>query len=205
VVRAPNVEVTPANTHEVVYRRVVSDRDPAIAVLRSLEILRGSLADVRALAARPEPPPPRAPAPAPEPPRPAQPRPSAERPAPSRVWLGLSGAIEAPAGGRGLAAGALGGLHASFGTRLWLHAEVLVPLSGWSVTGEGGRVKVRTALALAAASLAPWRQRRFTPDLGVGIGALALSTRGEAAPAIAERATSTFPRTPTLGWARPWF
>ena len=71
-------------THEAVYRRIVAERDPAVAVLRSLEILRGSLIDLRALAPKP--------VEIAERPEPVAPRPVQPTQAPRAVWFGLSAA-----------------------------------------------------------------------------------------------------------------
>lgn len=166
--------VNPA-THEVVYRRIVSERDTAVAVLRSLEILRGSLVDLRALAPEPEPPaatPAPAPAPAPD---------LAKEPArPARLaWFGLSAAATSRDARTAPAWGALATLQVALAPKLWVHADALVPLSEWHVAGQGGRVSAWAGAVTVGASLAPWGEQTVTPTLGLGVGALALHTRGE--------------------------
>ncbi|HVY29535.1 MAG TPA: hypothetical protein VHB79_23410 [Polyangiaceae bacterium] len=172
---AVDLWVASPQSHELVYRRVVAQGDPAVLVLRSLEILRGSLIDLRALDREP---------PAPPPPVPPTPPPAAS-PAPEpvhRTWLGLSGALLAPHAGRSLGAGALLALRYRIASRFALHAEVLAPLSGWSVEGEGGSAKIWLGSATVAALVNPWGERWLSPGLGLGLGALGLRTRGEAQP-----------------------
>lgn len=165
-------------SRDVVYRRVIADRDPAVAVLRSLEILRGALIDVRALEPPPEPPPPEPVAPKPAPP-PAPPPPPAR---PGVFAFSLGAAALWPRAGSELGWGALAGLHRAVGSRFALHAAGLVPVGEWRVVGEGGQAKVWAGSLLLAASVLPWGERAFTPSLGLGVGALALHTRGEAQP-----------------------
>lgn len=162
-------------TREVVYRRVVADGDPAVAVLRSLEILRGALVDIRAIPPKPR-----------IDPRPAErdanghsgeTQPAGATPS---LWLGLSGVLVAAHAGRDLGAGAAASLHGRLGPRFALHAEVLGPLSAWSVEGQGGSAKVRVGAATISALVTPWGERVLTPGLGLGMGLLGLATRGEA-------------------------
>jgi hypothetical protein len=160
-------------THEAVYRRIVSEKDPAVAVLRSLEILRGSLIDVRALA------PPLEAAPA----KAAPPSPLVVRePAPARrtTWFGVGVAATSRDARSAPAWGALATFHVAVAPKFSLHAEALVPLSEWQVSGEGGRVNAWAGAITVGASVAPWGERTFTPTLGLGVGGLALHTRGEA-------------------------
>lgn len=173
---AVDLWVVNPQSHEVVYRRVVAGGDPAVLVLRSLEILRGALVDLRALT-REHGTPTRSVAP--------------ERPAPARValapttpirasWLGLSGALIAPHAGRSIAASVLVTLHHRLDSRFALHADILLPLHGWSVAGDGGQAKVWLGGATLAGLVSPWADRVLSPGLGLGLGALALRTRGEA-------------------------
>jgi hypothetical protein len=162
-------------TREAVYRRVVAEGDPAVAVLRSLEILRGALVDLQAIAPEPA---------ARTPPderdasaeRRALPPASAE---PS-LWLGLSGALTA-AHARDLGAGVAASLRGRIGSRFALHAEVLGQFSEWSVEGQGGTAKIRVGTATVGALVLPWGEGPLTPGLGLGVGLLGLSTRGDAA------------------------
>jgi hypothetical protein len=164
-------------THEALYRRIVSERDPAIAVLRSLEILRGSLIDLRALAPEPKP----VPAQPAEPPKAAEPAPR-QREARRRLWLGGSVVATSRDSRSAPAWSAQAALHFAVAPKFWLHAEALVPLSEWRVSGQGGRVSAWAGGLLVGGSVAPWGDRLVTPSLGLGIGALALHTRGEAEP-----------------------
>ncbi len=164
------------STHEAVYRRIVAERDPAVAVLRSLEILRGSLIDVRALAPTPVKPP--APAPKPIAPKPARSRPARS---PRTLWFGLGAAATSLNARHAPAWGALAGLHLAVLPKFCLQAEALVPLSESSVAGQGGRVSAWTGAFAIGGSVAPWGERTFTPTLGLGVAALALHTRGDAA------------------------
>jgi hypothetical protein len=164
-------------THEVLYRRVVTEGDPAVAVLRSLEILRGALVDLQALEAEP------ALQAKPEPARGAiaNPREAYEpAKAPHPLWLAVSGTLLAARAGRGLGGGATAGVHGRVGSRFVLHAEVLGPLSEWSVEGQGGSAKIRAGAATLGALVLPWDGEAVTPALGLGVGVLALQTRGEA-------------------------
>jgi hypothetical protein len=172
--RAVDLWLVNPETHELVYRRVVAEGDPAVLVLRSLEILRGALIDLKAVEAEP--------AVAAEPVRPRAPRPGAEphpSPPPSH-WLGLSAALLAPHAGRDFGAGALIALHRRIASRFALHAELLAPLSSWEVAGEGGRAHVGLGSASCAALVNPWGESVLSPGLGLGLGALAIWTRGEA-------------------------
>lgn len=173
--RAVDLWLVNPESHELIYRRVVAEGDPAVLVLRSLEILRGALIDLRALAEAPSPPPRAAVRP------PPQQAPAAEPAAPAPpFWLGLSGALVAAHAGRSLGGGALLALHRRVGSRFALHAEVLAPISAWNVEGEGGTAKVRLGAATVAGIVTPWGEQTFTPGLGLGLGMVALHTRGEA-------------------------
>lgn len=175
--RAVDLWLVNPESHELIYRRVVAEGDPAVLVLRSLEILRGALVDLRAFAQAEAPPPPRPVAVAPPPspvPRPDPP------PAAPPFWLGVSGALVAAHAGRGVGAGALIALHRRVGSRFALHAEALAPLDAWSVEGEGGTAQVRLGTATVAGIVTPWGERALTPGLGLGLGMVALHTRGEA-------------------------
>jgi hypothetical protein len=160
-------------THEAVYRRIVAEKDPAVAVLRSLEILRGSLVDLRALAPPPESPPARRALPLP---------PVVREPAPASraTWFGVSVAATSRDARSAPAWGALAAFHTAVASKFSLHAEALVPLSEWQVSGEGGRVNAWAGALTVGGSVAPWGERALTPTLGLGVGALALHTRGEA-------------------------
>lgn len=56
----------------------------------------------------------------------------------------------------------------------------MVPLSAWSVSGEGGLARVRLAGANCAALVTPWGDAWLSPALGLGVGALLIHTQGEA-------------------------
>jgi hypothetical protein len=161
-------------THELVFRRVATDGDPAVVALRSLEILRGSLVDLQAHPVE----------------RPAE-APAAElrigratlatQPATRQpLWLGGSAALFGARLGRALASGASLGLSGGVSSRFTLRADLLLSLSDWTVEGEGGIAEVRTGGATVSALVTPWGERTLTPGLGLGVGALALYTRGEA-------------------------
>jgi hypothetical protein len=174
--RAIDLWLVDPSSQELVYRRIRAEGDPAVQVLRSLEILRGALTDLRAVeAAAPEPLPALVPAP---------PAPEALRapPAPSTpsTWLGASGALLAPHLGRSLAVGGLVALRRRLAPHLALHAELLAPFSGFAVRGEGGRARVWLGGASGAAVVQPWGDGRLAPAAGLGVGLLALQTRGEA-------------------------
>jgi hypothetical protein len=173
--RAVDLWLVNPETHELVYRRVVAGGDAAILVLRSLEILRGALIDLRAVQEEPAP---AEPAVAPSKPSEIAPLPAVQ---PTRSsWLGLSGAWLAPHAGRDFGAGAQLALHQRLSSRFALHAEILAPLKGWSVAGEGGRAKVWLGSATCAALVNPWGDAKLSPGLGLGLGALGIHTRGEA-------------------------
>jgi hypothetical protein len=174
--RAIDLWLVNPQSHELIYRRVVAGGDPAVLVLRSLEILRGALIDLRALDEKPSKPPVRPVAPA-QPPSEVTEQPAAPVHA---SWLGVSGALVLPHAGRSVGAGALVALHQRLDSRFALHAEVLAPLQEWSVAGEGGQAKVWLGSATLAALVNPWGDRRLSPGLGLGLGALAVHTRGEA-------------------------
>lgn len=164
-------------THEASYRRIVSERDPAIAVLRSLEILRGSLIDLRALAPLPKPVTAR-PIEHSKPAAPVLRRRGARR----KLWLGGSIVATSRDSRSAPAWGAQAALHFAVASKFWLHAEALVPLGEWRVSGQGGRVSAWAGGLLVGGSVAPWGDQVVTPSLGLGLGALALHTRGEASP-----------------------
>jgi hypothetical protein len=173
--RAVDLWLVNPESHELVYRRVVAGGDPAVLVLRSLEILRGALIDLRAV--QPNPPPPETPVTRPKPPpAPVSPPPSES----AGSWLGLSAALIAPHAGRNLGGGVSLALHQRLASRFALHAELLAPLNGWTVEGEGGRARVWLGSATCAALVNPWGDAWLSPGLGLGLGALALYTRGEA-------------------------
>jgi hypothetical protein len=92
----------------------------------------------------------------------------------------LSAALLAPHAGRDFGAGALIALRRRLASRFALHAELLAPLSSWEVAGEGGRAHVWLGSATCAALVSPWGENVLSPGLGLGLGALALWTRGEA-------------------------
>jgi hypothetical protein len=163
-------------THELVFRRVATDGDPAVVVLRSLEILRGSLLDLQThpVERHAEPPAPESAlgtTPHASPPTPRQP-----------LWLGGSAALFGARFGRALAPGAALGLYRGVGSRFALRADVLLSLGDWTVEGEGGSAKIRVGGATVSALVVPWGEGSLTPGLGLGVGALALYTQGEARP-----------------------
>jgi hypothetical protein len=164
-------------SQELVYRRVTAEGDPAVLVLRSLEILRGSLIDL-GMAAQPRQPPenrPSTPKPITSPTK--EPSPPGKPP----FWLGLSGGLFAPHGGSSLGPANAGvSLQRQLDSRFALRAEVLVPLNGWGISGEGGRATIRLGSVLIAGLVQPWGGRTFSPALGLGVGALALHVQGEA-------------------------
>lgn len=173
--RAIDLWLVNPGSQELVYRRIVAEGDPAVQALRSLEILRGALTDLRAVEAAPEPPPALAterPAPEALPASPAPSNPS--------TWLGASGALLAPHLGRSLGFGGLVTLRRRLAPHLALHAELLAPFSGFTVRGEGGRARVWLGGASGAAIVQPWGDGRLAPGAGLGVGLLALRTRGDA-------------------------
>ena len=141
--------------------------------MRSLEILRGSLVDLRALA--PASPPPVA--------KPVTPPPVTKQPAQGAraIWFGLNAALTSRDARSAPAWGALATFQIALAPKFWLHTEALVPLSEWQVSGQGGRVSAWAGAITLGGSVAPWGGRVVTPTLGLGVGALALHTRGEAA------------------------
>jgi hypothetical protein len=160
-------------THEVVYRRVVSDRDPAVAVLRALEILRGALIELQALQPEPPPPPARAPpAPPPSPPPP---------PEPSRWSLGLAGAALLPHAGSELAGALVLFGQYRFASRFGFDLEPFGSLHAFSIGGAGGRADVRLWGVLLGASVIPWGDSPFSPSLGLGWGGLGIWSQGSPA------------------------
>jgi hypothetical protein len=175
--RAVDLWLVNRQSHELIYRRVVAEGDPAVVALRSLEILRGALVDLRAFAEAPSAPP----APPPVDDRPAAVAVPEPAPAPP-FWLGFSGALLAAHAGRSLGAGALVALHRRVGSRFALHAEALAPLNSFTVEGEGGSAEVRLGTAAIAGIVTPWGEHALTPGLGLGLGLVALHTRGEAQP-----------------------
>jgi hypothetical protein len=182
--RAVDLWLVNPESRELIYRRVVAEGDPAVLVLRSLEILRGALVDLRAFAEAPSPPPRPVVAP---PPRVRSPEPAAPRPP---FWLGLSGAVVAAHAGRSIGGGVSLALHRRLGSRFALHAEALAPLNAWSVEGEGGTAKIQLGTATIAGMVTPWGEQAVTPGLGLGLGMVALYTRGEAEAGF--RGTSEF-------------
>lgn len=173
--KAVDLWVVNPQSHEVVYRRVVAEGDPAILVLRSLEILRGALVDLRAVEQEPTAPMRRVAPPKTEP-EARELAPPTEAPA---SWLGLSGGLIGPHAGRSLAPSLLLTLHQRLDSRFALHAEALAPLHDWEVEGDGGRTKVWLGGVTLAGLVNPWSDRMFSPGLGLGVGALALHTRGQ--------------------------
>lgn len=164
------------HSHEVIYRRVVSERDPAVAVLRALEILRGALVDLQALRAPPVPRPEPVAAPPPAPPPP--PRAPAIR-SPWSIRL-AAGALLPHAGSDASGAGLLAG-HYRFARHFAIDAEAGVSLSAFSVEGSGGRADIRMGALLLGASVVPWPEARVSPSLGLGWGGLGLLSQGRAA------------------------
>lgn len=175
-----------AQSQELVYRRVAAEGDPAVLVLRSLEILRGALIDLGMVVDPREPP---------AFPRPTVPHIEKEpepRPSQSPLWLGLSGGLFAPRAGSSFAA--VGGLSLErrLGARFAMCAEVVAPLSAWGVSGEGGRATIRPGSATVAGLVRPWGARTFSPALGLGVGALALRVQGEAEVGFRGRSSFAF-------------
>jgi hypothetical protein len=169
--------VNPKNG-ELHYRRVVADGDPAVVALRALEILRGALVELQALPAK------RGAAPATVERSESSPadearQPSAQRVAPT-LWLGGSAALFATRVARDLSGGTMLGLYSSLGSRFALRADLLLALSDWRVEGEGGEARIQVGAATVGALVVPWGEGIVTPGLGLGIGALALYTLGEA-------------------------
>jgi hypothetical protein len=175
--RAVDLWLVNPQTHELIYRRVLATGDPAVLVLRSLEILRGALVDLRALDKQPNQEPSVAPA------KPAAVDETTHEttalPVPAS-WLGLSGALIAAHAGRSLGAGAAVGLQHRIEQHFALRAEALAPLSGWAVAGEGGQARVWLGSATLTGLVLPLGERWLTPGLGLGLGVIVLRTQGEA-------------------------
>jgi len=163
-------------THELVYRRILADRDPAVAAFRSLEILRGSLIDLQALA------------PAITQPEPAKPQRKLERPTNSRPtpasaqprWLSLSlGAAVANAGNEITPAWyAAASARSLLGKHWVLNGFGLAPVSSASIVGDAGSARLRTGLLGAGLSFQPWQDSLLTPAVGAGVAGVVLHTRG---------------------------
>jgi hypothetical protein len=175
--RAIDLWLVNPRSQELVHRRIVPEGGPAVQALRSLEILRGALVDLKAVDETPPPPP--SPPVAPLPPKPEVPSAPPEPSTPA-IWLGASGAIIAPHVGRSLGLAGLVALRRQLSAHFAVQAELLVPFSGWSVVGEGGRARVWLGSASCAALVAPWDDRRLSPALGLGVAVLGLRTKGEA-------------------------
>jgi hypothetical protein len=174
--RAVDLWLVNPQTHELIYRRVVAEGDAAVVVLRSLEILRGALVDLRAFAEAPQP----SPRPVARQPPAAAPEPPPAAVAAPPFWLGVSGALMAAHAGQSVGGGVSIALRRRVGSRFALHAEALAPLGSWSVEGQGGTANVRLGAATAAGIVMPWGEGTLTPGLGLGLGMLALHTQGEA-------------------------
>lgn len=173
---AVDVWVVSPTTHEVVYRRVVPDRDPAVAVLRALEILRGALMDLGALAPAPSSPAASAP---PPPLARALPPKGLEAPA-GRLSISLAGAVLWPQARRELGWGTIAAGHYTLDSHFQVRAAAMLPIRSWTVEGQGGQADASVGSVLVAMSVLPWGKRTLTPSLGLGVGALALHVRGRA-------------------------
>lgn len=158
-------------THEALYRRIAAERDPAVAVLRSLEILRGSLVDLQALEEA---------EPAPTPPKPPPPPPVPTPEPPPRLWLGL-GAQGLLIGADVPGAGAQVSLRYAMTPHLRLRSEVWLPLGAWRVEGEGGRASAWLAGPTLSLLAGARQDGVVAPAVGLGVAALALHVQGEAA------------------------
>jgi hypothetical protein len=166
-------------THEMLLRRVVAGKDPAVTALRSVEALRVSLIDLQALLPPPEPEPPVA--------KPAEPRESIVPlpPPPARrsnfgFELGLG------------AASGTGGFEPSMHAALqlqWLasshwSAQVLgaAPITTSKVTAGEGSAHVTFGILGAGATWQPLAPSAWTPYLGAGVAGVLLYTRGAPSP-----------------------
>ncbi len=160
-------------THELVYRRIAADPDPAVAAFRLLEILRGSLIDLQALA------PPVVPTVRGEPPRERE-APSPELAAGRRqpISLLLGSAVARPGGDATASWYALASLRLGLNSRLSLNAFALAPVSRSTMAGPEGHALVTTGLLGAGLGFQPFRERRITPSVGAGVAAVVLHTRG---------------------------
>lgn len=179
--RALDLWLVNPETREVVYRRIVVSRDPAVAVLRLLEILRGALVDFQLLAEEPDAPPEPAPSPPTELEDEEEDEHEAEAPAPEvpALWVGLSGTLIAANAGGDLGAGVSASVQGRIGSHFAIQATVLGPVSAWSVEGEGGSAEIRLAAATIGGNVMPWGERLLTPGLGLGVGLVGLYTKGE--------------------------
>lgn len=181
-------------SHEVIYRRVVSDKDPAVAVLRSLEILRGGLVDLQALRPEPEPEPQR-PQPPPQIPVPAKRDVVAARP--FSAWsFGLGGAVLLPHAGNAASGDAALGVHYRLNQHFALHADGYIPLSHFEVKGTGGSADLYLGGLLLAATVSPLGERAVTPSLGLGVGSLMVYALGHASDGFRALNTSAFATLP---------
>jgi hypothetical protein len=164
-------------THEMVLRRVVPGKDPAVTALRSVEALRVSLIDLQALVPPPEP----------EPPRPAEMRESVApislpttRRATMGFELGLAGASGSGAFDPSLHVVAQ--VQWLLGTHWGIHAIGVAPLMSSHLTGTEGSAQVTFGVLGSGMTWQPLVSNPWTPYLGAGVAGVLLYTRGVPSP-----------------------
>lgn len=184
-----------SETHEVVYRRIVSDRDRAVSAFRSLEILRGSLIDLQALAPTPVQPVSQTWNPTP---KPELPPPTSEKKRPFLLALGVAAGLAS--GQPGPSWYGLASLRVTLSSRLALNGFVLAPLSTSQIDGEGGFARLKSGLIGGGLSFRPWQERVLTPAFLVGMAAVVLHTRGVPAAGFSGSTQLAFAAYPHAGF-----
>jgi hypothetical protein len=172
------------HTHEMLLRRVVYGKDPAVTALRSVEALRVSLVDLQALVPAAPPPP----APEPEPSKPPEIHEAITLPPPlppprRATWdfdLGVGAASATSEFGTSVNARAA---VEWMPVRHWgVHVVGVAPFSSAKLSGGEGTAHVTFGLLGAGVSWQPVTANGWTPYAGAGIAGLLLYTRGTPVP-----------------------
>jgi len=170
-----------ARTKETVIRRVTAGSDSTVTALRSSEALRATLVDLDALV----------PATPSSPSVAAQPREREPEPAPPTaprraIWgvefaLGAATALESST----MSWLVLGGVEWTPVPSIGVHAFAVGPVSSSSVEGSEGRASVSFGLFGLGIGLRPWPSTPWAPEVGAGLAAALVPTRGTAASGFA--------------------
>jgi hypothetical protein len=189
---AVDLRVTDCMTEATFVRRLEVAGDPAVAALRTVEVLRTRLINLLALAPRRKPR-------AAEPTRPAAPPERVRAPPPrSELGVALGGAVAESPGGSRASWHLLAAFRWRTPTDLLLEAFALLPVSQAEFREREGSALLGFGCLGAGVGWRPIRQRWWSPDLGAGLAGTLVHVRGIPGAGLAGHTDTSLAASPYL-------